>query len=105
MQPKFPSLEFSDLGWHLEQQDFKGNITYSFSASFTSVPPYSGSRTVSPSFSETGISLPSLSRSPGPTAMTLAEFNWKYRIKIYYIPINVKSNKSPTNISFKIKTS
>uniref|UniRef100_A0A0A8XNS7 Chaperonin n=1 Tax=Arundo donax TaxID=35708 RepID=A0A0A8XNS7_ARUDO len=69
-------------------------IRYSFSASFTSVPPYSGSRTVSPSFRDTGISLPSLSRSPGPTAMTLAEFSW-IQIKRYIMP--------PNNIS-KLKT-
>ena len=51
-------------------------FTYCLSAaSLTSVPPYSGRRTVSPSFRATGISLPSLSRSPGPTATTLAAFS------------------------------
>uniref|UniRef100_A0A0A9CGF3 Pco066521 n=1 Tax=Arundo donax TaxID=35708 RepID=A0A0A9CGF3_ARUDO len=49
---------------------------YSLSAaSLTSSPPYSGSRTVSPSFRATGISLPSLSRSPGPTATTFPELS------------------------------
>lgn len=49
--------------------------THSFSPSFTSAPPYSGKRTVSPSFRVTGINLQSLSRAPGPTATTFPEFS------------------------------
>lgn len=49
--------------------------TYCFSPSLTSVPPYSGNKTVSPSLTATGIVLPDLSRVPGPTATTLPEFN------------------------------
>jgi len=49
---------------------------YSFSPSFTCVPPYSGRRTVSPSFTETGMICPCLSRSPGPTARTFPELSY-----------------------------
>lgn len=48
---------------------------YSFSPSLTWVPPKSGKRTLSPSLTETGIRFPALSLAPGPTAMTLPEFN------------------------------
>jgi hypothetical protein len=40
------------------------------------VPPNSGKRTVSPSFTDTGIKFPALSRAPGPTATTFPEFNY-----------------------------
>ena len=46
------------------------------SPSLTWVPPYSGKRTVSPSFTETGITFPDLSLDPGPTATTLPELSW-----------------------------
>lgn len=49
---------------------------YSFSPSFTWVPPNSGKRTLSPSLTETGIRFPVLSLAPGPTAITLPEFSW-----------------------------
>jgi len=68
-----------DIYQKLEPQrrtNFREAVTHSFSPSFTSVPPYSGKRTVSPSFKVTGISLPSLSRAPGPTATTFPEFSW-----------------------------
>lgn len=48
---------------------------YSFSPSFTWVPPNLGKRTLSPSLTETGIRFPVLSLAPGPTAITLPEFN------------------------------
>ena len=43
--------------------------------SLTSVPPYSGRSTTSPSLKATGMSFPSRSRAPGPTATTFPEFN------------------------------
>ena len=48
---------------------------YSFSPSLTCVPPYSGSKTVSPSFTATGIKFPDLSLVPGPTATTFPELS------------------------------
>lgn len=53
----------------------KKTYTYSLLSSLTSVPPYSGKRTVSPSFTATGISFPSLLWMPGPTAITFPEFS------------------------------
>jgi hypothetical protein len=46
------------------------------SSSFTLTvwPPYSGSSTVSPTLTSTGMSFPSCVRAPGPTATTLPSF-------------------------------
>ena len=53
--------------------------TYSFSPSLTWAPPNSGKRTLSPSFTVTGIKFPALSRPPGPTATTFPEFNYTHQ--------------------------
>lgn len=38
------------------------------------MPPYSGNKTLSPTFTETGKGVPSLVLPPGPTAMTSPSF-------------------------------
>ena len=82
--PLFTNHQTRDPFWHfLNSNNAKRKVksirklglTYSLSPSLTWVPPYSGRRTVSPSLTETGINFPSLSLEPGPTAITLPEFN------------------------------
>ncbi len=52
-------------------------MKYSFSsANTTLLPPYSGSKTVSPSFTKHGLTVPLSRFLPGPTAMTLPKFNY-----------------------------
>ena len=50
--------------------------TYSLSSTVTLVPPYSGRRTLSPSFTPIGMTLPSVARAPGPTATTVPSLIW-----------------------------
>lgn len=45
-------------------------MNISSSPTLTSVPPYSGNKTLSPIFTLTGKTLPSGERAPGPTATT-----------------------------------
>lgn len=51
-----------------------GSFTYSLLSILTMAPPYSGSRTLSPSLTLTGMSAPSRVWRPGPTATTTPSF-------------------------------
>ena len=85
---KYKSL----IGSKRPKQSKANTKTYSFSPSLTWVPPNSGKRTLSPSFTLTGIKFPALSRAPGPTATTFPEFNYTPQSQ----PLDPQKKKKPT---------